>query len=298
MNSSLRAVISVVDGLDSTLPLSCSAIKQPTEQVPLMSDLVTLEMKGALALITLNRPQQRNAISEGLLRELNDVLDRLPSETRAIVLAGNGLHFCAGLDLNEHHGLVRSAVDFMRVCQAWHRVFDRLQYGGIPVVAALHGAVVGGGLELAAATHVRIVDPSTYFALPEGTKRIFTGGGATVRVARIVTPGRMVEMILTGRVLDAKAGLVLGLAHEISLPGEASSLAITTASRIALNATLCNYAIVTSISRIGDMSATDGMFAESLMAAVVKTGPEVQARLGTFVDKTLLKVAPESRRSA
>ena len=80
----------MVDGLDSTLPLSCSAIKQPTEQVPLMFDLVTLEMKGALALITLNRPQQRNAISEGLLRELNDVLDRLPSETRAIVLAGNG----------------------------------------------------------------------------------------------------------------------------------------------------------------------------------------------------------------
>jgi (methylthio)acryloyl-CoA hydratase len=259
-----------------------------------MSELVTLEMRGDVALVTLNRPEQRNAISEALLATLDRLLDRLPSNTRAIVLSGSGPHFCAGLDLKEHHGLARTAVDFMRVCQAWHRVFDRLQYGGIPVVAALHGAVVGGGLELAAATHVRIADPSTYFALPEGTKGIFTGGGATVRVARIITPGRMVEMMLTGRVLDAEAGRVLGLAHEISAPGASLETAIATATRIAKNAALSNYAVVTSISRIGDMSATDGMFAESLMAAVVQTGPEVQTRLGTFVDKTLAKVAPSA----
>lgn len=259
-----------------------------------MTDLVTLEMQGPVAVLALNRPKQRNAISEAALAQLDGALDRLPEGTRAIVLHGHGPHFCAGLDLKEHHGLARSAVDFMRVCQEWHRVFDRLQYGGIPVVAALHGAVVGGGLELAAATHVRIADPSTYFALPEGTKGIFTGGGATVRVARIITPGRMVEMMLTGRVLDAEAGLRLGLAHEICAPGQSLEVALATAAKIAQNAALSNYAVVSSISRIGDMSATDGMFAESLMAAVVQTGPEVQSRLGTFVDKSLPKVAPGS----
>lgn len=160
------------------------------------------------------------------------------------------------------------------------------------MIAALHGAVVGGGLELAAAAHVRIADATAYFALPEGTKGIFTGGGATVRVARIITPGRMVEMMLTGRVLDAQAGLALGLAHEICPPGKALEVALETAAKIARNASLSNYAVVTSISRIADMSATDGMFAESLMAAVVQTGPEVQSRLGTFVDKSLAKVAP------
>jgi enoyl-CoA hydratase/carnithine racemase len=257
-----------------------------------MPELVTLEMRGAVALITLNRPQQRNAISEEALAALERALDAVPREARAIVLTGNGPHFCAGLDLKEHHGLARSAVDFMRVCQEWHRIFDRIQYGGIPVVAALHGAVVGGGLELAAATHVRIADPSTYFALPEGTKGIFTGGGATVRVARIISPGRMVEMMLTGRVLDAQAGLALGLAHEVCAPGTVLATALATAATIAGNATLSNYAVVTSISRIADMSSTDGMFAESLMAAVVQTGPEVQARLATFVDKSLPKVQP------
>ena len=257
-----------------------------------MADLVTLEVKDRVSVLSLNRPAQRNAISEELLAALDLALGRLPAGTRAIVLHGHGPHFCAGLDLKEHHGLARSAVDFMRVCQEWHRVFDRLQYGGIPVIAALHGAVVGGGLELAAATHVRIADPTTYFALPEGTKGIFTGGGATVRVARIITPGRMVEMMLTGRVLDAEAGLKLGLAHEICAPGKSLETALATAAKIADNASLSNYAVVTSISRIGDMSATDGMFAESLMAAVVQTGPEVQTRLGTFVDKSLPKVAP------
>ena len=257
-----------------------------------MPEAVLLEARGDVALITLNRAERRNAIDEATLAALDATLSRLPATTRAIVLAGNGPHFCAGLDLKEHHELARSAVDFMRMCQEWHRVFDRLQYGGIPVIAALHGAVVGGGLELAAATHVRIADPSTYFALPEGTKGIYTGGGATVRVARIITTARMVEMMLTGRILDANAGLALGLAHEISAPGKALETALATAARIAENAQLSNYAICTSLARISDMSATDGMFAESLMAAVVQTGPEVQSRLGTFVDKTLAKVKP------
>jgi enoyl-CoA hydratase/carnithine racemase len=102
----------------------------------------------------------------------------------------------------------------------------------------------------------------------------------------------MVEMMLTGRILDAQAGLTLGLAHEISAPGKALETALAIAARIAQNAQLSNYAICTSLARISDMSATDGMFTESLMAAVVQTGPEVQSRLGTFVDKTLAKVKP------
>lgn len=252
---------------------------------------VTLTMDGPIAVVTMNRPAKRNAIDEHTLAVLDETFSSLPSGTRAVVLTGAGPHFCAGLDLKEHHDNERTAVDFMRVCQGWHRTFDKIQFGGIPVIGALHGAVVGGGLELAAATHIRIADPSTYFALPEGQKGIFTGGGATVRVARIITPGRMVEMMLTGRVLDANMGLTLGLAHEISAPGQSLELAMATARRVAQNAELSNYAMVTSISRIADMSSTDGMFAESLMAAVVQTGNEVQSRLGSFVNKTLPKVS-------
>ncbi len=255
---------------------------------------LTSEVDGEICVITLNRPHKRNAIGDEMLQELDTAFSSLGQDVKAVVLAANGPHFCAGLDLGEHHAKARSAAQFMRMCQAWHRVFDKIQYGGIPVIGALHGAVVGGGLELAAATHIRVADPGTYFALPEGQKGIFTGGGATVRVARIISASRMVEMMLTGRVVGVQDGVALGLVHEIAQPGACLAAAMALAKKVAANAPLSNYAIVTSISRIAEMSSAEGLFAESLMAAVVQTGNEVQSRLGAFVDKSLPKVALEA----
>lgn len=151
--------------------------------------------------------------------------------------------------------------------------------------------IVGGGLELAAAAHIRVAGPSTYFALPEGQKEIFTGGGATVRAARIISASRMVEIMLTGRMLDVQAGATFGLVREVSAPGACLASAMAIAKKLAANASLSNHAIVTSISRIPEMSSVEGLFAESLMAAVAQTGTDIQARLGSFVDRSLPKVA-------
>lgn len=252
---------------------------------------LTTHSDGEICTITLNRPAKRNAISDDVLAELDDAFSSLGAEVRAVVLAANGPHFCAGLDLGEHHARARTAAEFMHMCQAWHRVFDKIQFSGIPVIGALHGAVVGGGLELAAATHIRVAELNTFFALPEGQKGIFTGGGATVRVARIITPSRMVEMMLTGRVVDVHAGVSMGLVHEVAEPGGSLEAARALAKKVAGNAPLSNYAIVTSISRIAEMSSAEGLFAESLMAAVVQTGNDVQSRLGSFVDKSMPKVS-------
>lgn len=249
---------------------------------------------GPVGIVTLNRAHRRNALDEDAIAELYHHFSHVPPGIRSILLTAEGEHFCAGLDLKEHHDKARSAVDFMKVCQSWHRAFDRIQHGGIPVVACLQGAVVGGGLELASAAHVRVADKGTFFALPEGTRGIFTGGGATVRTARIISSPRMVEMMLTGRVLDAEEGHALGLTHYVcgtpKTPETARQLGLELAHRMADNAVLSNYAIVTSLSRIADMSATDGLFAEGLMAAVVQTGADVQDRLGDFVNKKAPKV--------
>jgi (methylthio)acryloyl-CoA hydratase len=148
---------------------------------------ITVEQEGDVTTVTLAREAQRNAVNEVMLSEIENVFREPPEGTRCFVLAAKGAHFCAGLDLREHHDKNRTPIEFMKLCQNWHRTFDHIQFGGIPVVAALQGAVVGGGLELAAATHVRLAEPSTFFALPEGQRGIFTGGGATVRVARIIT---------------------------------------------------------------------------------------------------------------
>src|SRR5690606_6833751 len=116
--------------------------------------------------------------------------------------------------------------------------------GEVPVISALTGAVIGGGLELAAATHVRVAEPDTFFQLPEGQHGIFVGGGASVRIPRIIGAGRMVEMMLTGRKVDAQEGLALGLAHYIAEPDAALEMAMSIAKKVAGNAFLSNYAIV------------------------------------------------------
>jgi (methylthio)acryloyl-CoA hydratase len=253
----------------------------------------TLEtrLEGSVAVVMLNRPERRNALDELAVAEIEHYFSAPPSEARVILLAARGPHFCAGLDLKEHHVKQRSPAEFMRVCQGWHRAFDRIQHGGIPVVAALQGAVVGGGLELASAAHVRVGDETSYFALPEGQWGIFTGGGATVRTARLVTPNRMIEMMLTGRVMDAEEGMQFGLLNYLAEPGGAFDQAMSLARKIAGNAPLSNYSIVAGINKIWEMSATDGLFTESLLAALVQTSPEVQTRLREFVEKRAAKVA-------
>lgn len=257
--------------------------------------LLTSEI-GDVGIVRLNRAHKRNALDESAIAEIDAYFSGIPSHLRAILMTAEGDHFCAGLDLKEHHDKARSGLAFMRVCQGWHRAFDKIQHGGIPVVACLQGAVVGGGLELASAAHVRVADSGTFFALPEGTRGIFTGGGATVRTARILSAPRMVEMMLTGRVVDAQEGRRLGLAHYVCDPakGEAPApeLALALAQKIAKNAVLSNYAIVTAISRIADMSATDGLFTEGLVMAMVQQGHDVQQRLGEFVNEKADKVRP------
>ncbi len=258
-----------------------------------MTDYITIAQLDAVTKVTLARPDKRNCINEDMLEEIDQVFRKPPKGTRCFVLAAMGAHFCAGLDLREHFDKDRSPVEFMRVCTNWHKAFDQIQFGGIPVVAALQGAVVGGGLELAAAAHVRIAETSTFFALPDGQRGIFTGGGATVRVARIITPARMVDMMLAARTYDAQRGFDLGLAHEVVDPGQGVVRAMALAAQIATHPPMTNFAITTGIARINDMSSTDGLFAEGLLQAAVQTNPDIRARLAAFLGKETKRLEPE-----
>jgi (methylthio)acryloyl-CoA hydratase len=255
---------------------------------------IIVEQDDAVTTVTLNREDKRNCINEDMLEEIDHVFRKPPKGTRCFVLAAKGPHFCAGLDLKEHFDKDRSPVEFMRVCQNWHKAFDQIQLGGTPVVAVVQGAVVGGGLELAAATHVRIAEPSTFFALPEGQRGIFTGGGATVRVARIITPARMVDMMLAARTYDAKRGLDVGLAHEIVDEGQGLKRAKELAKQIATHPPTTNFAITTGIARINDMSMTDGLFAEGLLQAAVQTNPDIRERLAAFFGKQTKRLEPDA----
>lgn len=242
-----------------------------------------LEIDGDIATIVFDRPDKRNAMNDALVAELDAFFSNPPEGVNAVILTGSGGHFCAGLDLAEHEH--REPVEGVYHSRNWHRVADLIEFGGLPVLSALTGAVIGGGLEIAAATHVRIAEPSVRFQLPEGRRGIFVGGGATVRVSRIIGADRMREMMLTARNYGAEDGLRLGLAHYSVGEGEALPLARKLARRIADNAPFSNYLMINALPRINDMSRGDGLFAESLAAAMSQTSDGAKEGLRAFLEK-------------
>jgi (methylthio)acryloyl-CoA hydratase len=255
-------------------------------------DLLQVSVGGPVLHVRLNRPAKRNALSDPLIQQLHTVFINLPEGVRAAVISGDGSHFCAGLDLSElvardiHSGVLHSRM--------WHAAFDALQFGSVPVVAALHGAVVGGGLELAAACHIRVADDSTYYGLPEGQRGIFVGGGGAARIPRLIGVARMTDLMMTGRVFDAQEGQQIGLSQYLVPEGESLAKALALAERIATNAPMSNFAVMHALPRIADQSQSEGLFTESLMAAVAESTPEAQDRLRAFLEGRAGKVVKAS----
>jgi len=246
------------------------------------------ELHGEVAVLRLSRPHKRNALDDETVFGLETFVQELPGTVKAVVLHGAGDHFSAGLDLNElTERDFAEAVDHSR---GWHRVFEQIEFGKVPVVTVLHGAVVGGGLELACATHVRVAERSAYYGLPEGTRGIFVGGGGSVRIPRIIGVSRMMEMMLTGRTYDAEEGLALGLSHYLVEPGEGLKKGIELATRIAGNTSLTNFAIIQALPRIAESDRTSGYLTESLVASLTQSGGEAKARLKAFLEKRAPKV--------
>jgi enoyl-CoA hydratase/carnithine racemase len=250
--------------------------------------LLRIGIAGALAHVCLNRPAKRNAISDALIAQLHTAFVNLPPEVRAVVLSGDGEHFCAGLDLSEL--VERDVAEGVLHSRMWHAAFDAIQFGRVPVIAVLHGAVVGGGLELAAACHLRVAEASTYFGLPEGQRGLFVGGGGSARIPRLMGVARMSDMMLTGRVYSAEEGERAGLAQYLVGDGEGLAKAVELAQRIAANAPLSNFAVMHALPRIADQSQSEGLFTESLMAAVAESTPDAKERLRAFLDKRAPKV--------
>ncbi|WP_114970290.1 crotonase/enoyl-CoA hydratase family protein [Rhodoferax ferrireducens] len=241
-----------------------------------------------IAVIRLTRGAKRNALNDGLILALRDLFEKMPIGVRAAVIDGEGEHFCAGLDLSELQD--RDAGQGLHHSRMWHAALECVQYGPVPVIAALHGAVVGGGLELASACHIRVADDTTFYALPEGSRGIFVGGGGAVRIPRLIGAARMTDMMLTGRVFNAQDGERIGLAQYLVPQGTAFDKALELAARIAQNAPLTNYALTHVLPRIAEQPADQGYMTEAMMAAIAQSAPEAKERVRAFLDGRAAKV--------
>ncbi len=251
-------------------------------------NLLRIELSETVAHLRLMRPAKRNAINDLLVSQIHTALTNLPTEVRALVISGEGDHFCAGLDLSELSE--KSTFEGVLHSRRWHAAMDALQFGPVPVVVVMHGAVVGGGLELASAAHIRVAEDSAYYGLPEGQRGIFVGGGASARVPRLIGVARMTDMMLTGRVYDADEGQRCGLSQYRVANGEGLAKGIELAAKIASNAPLSNYAVTQALPRIADLSQSDGLFVESLMAAIAQGDDAAKQRVRAFLEGRAGKV--------
>ena len=251
-------------------------------------DLLQISLDGPVIHVRLNRPAKRNSISDSMIKQLHTCFINLPDGVKAAVVSGEGTHFCAGLDLSELvERNIGSAVLHSRM---WHAAFDAIQFGRVPVVAVLHGAVVGGGLELASSCHIRVAEASAYFGLPEGQRGIFVGGGGSVRIPRLIGVARMSDLMLTGRVFDADECAQMGLVNYVVPEGEGLAKGFALAQRIATNAPMSNYAVTHVLPRIADQAQSEGLITEALMAAVAESTPDAQDRLRAFLEGRANKV--------
>ena len=252
---------------------------------------LTLDCQDDIAIVRLDRASKRNALNDALIIALRDTFQNLPKSVRAVVVDGAGEHFCAGLDLSELKE--RDAAQGVMHSRTWHQALDCLQFGTVPVIAALHGAVVGGGLELASACHIRVSDTTTFYALPEGTRGIFVGGGGSVRIPKLIGVARMTDMMLTGRVYNAEDGERIGLAQYVVPEGQALAKAVELAKRVATNAPMTNSALMHALPRIAEQPADHGLFTEALISGIAQDAPAAKERVRAFLEGRAAKVSKD-----
>jgi enoyl-CoA hydratase/carnithine racemase len=267
---------------------------QPEESIALdLPPSLRATRRGVIAHLRLARPEKRNALDDVTVLGIETFFTKLPDDVRAVVLSGEGQHFSAGLDLSE---VAEDLSPLERVLHSrmWHRAFEAIQFGRTPVVTTMHGAVVGGGLELAAATHIRIAERSTYYGLPEGQRGIFLGGGGSVRIARLIGVPWVQDLMLTGRTLNAEEGHAAGITQYLVDDGKGLEKAFELAAKAASNTATTNFAVLHALPRIAETHASSGLLTESLMATIAEMSPEATQRLKDFLEKRASKVLRQS----
>lgn len=224
---------------------------------------VLVERKGRVEVWTLHRPAARNALSRALVEELAGHLERVDADgaVAAVVLTGAGDQaFCAGADLKERALMSEEEVrGFLQRLRAMARAVEKSDR---VFIAAVNGAALGGGCELALACDLRVASANAQFGLTEVTLGIIPGGGGTVRLARLIGPGRAKDLILTGRRVGASEALELALIQRLARERSALEEGLALAEAVAQNAPLALAAAKHAIDEGLDRELDDALTLE------------------------------------
>jgi len=244
------------------------------------------EKKENIGLLTINRPEKMNALSQELTAELSLLLDEIENddELRVIVITGAGdKAFVAGADINE---LVdRDARLGRRVSRERQEIFSRIENLHVPVIAAVNGYALGGGLELALACSIRICSEKAQFGAPEVKLGIIPGDGGTQRLPRLVGQGRAMEMIITGDFIDAQEAYRIGLVNKVFPPEKLKEEAMELAKKIASRPPLAVRYAKEAVNRSQEGDSASGFALESYLHALSCTTEDKKEGVSAFLEK-------------
>ncbi len=244
------------------------------------------EKKENIGLLIIDRPEKMNAISQELTAELSQLLDEIENDEklRVLVITGSGdKAFVAGADINE---LVdRDARLGRRVSRERQESFSRIENLHVPVIAAVNGYALGGGLELALACSIRICSEKAQFGAPEVKLGIIPGDGGTQRLPRLVGHGRAMEMIITGDFIDAQEAYRIGLVNKVFPAEKLKEAAMELAQKIASRPPLAVRYAKEAVNRSQEGDTASGFALESYLHALSCTTEDKKEGVSAFLEK-------------
>lgn len=245
---------------------------------------ILVDEKDGLATITLNRPEQRNAIDREMIDEMHHALDRLAEADSigALVLTGaGGQAFAAGADIAQLRD--RRRADALKAINS--TLFMKLEQFPFPTIAAIQGFALGGGCEMAMACDLRVAGRSSKFGQPEVGLGILAGAGAIERLPRLVGLGRAKELLYTARMIDAEEALRIGLVNQVVDDGKALEAALALAQSIAKNDRLAVRLTKASLNASARSNDQVGIAIDAIAQAVCFESEEKVRRMTAFLER-------------
>ncbi len=251
-----------------------------------MYENLLFEKKGNVAIVTVNRPEKLNALNDATITELGKVFEEVKNddEIYVAILTGAGEKaFVAGADIKELNAM--NVVGGEAMSAKGQAVFNAIENLGKPVIAAVNGYALGGGCELAMACHIRLASDKAVFGQPEVNLGIIPGYGGTQRLARLVNPGRALEYILTGDMINAEEAFRVGLVNHVYSANELMNKAMELAEKIASKGQIAVRMAVKAVVATKETSQNEGQKLEAGLFAVCMGSEDFKEGTSAFLEK-------------
>ncbi|MDI9643538.1 MAG: enoyl-CoA hydratase-related protein [Archaeoglobaceae archaeon] len=244
---------------------------------------VLYNVEGKIGIATLNRPEKLNALDMKTRVELKEILERAEKEVRVLIITGTGKAFAAGADINEL--VKRDPLMSLEATKFGTELFAKIEELEIPVIAAINGLALGGGLELAMGCDIRIASTKAKFGQPEINIGIFPGGGGTQRLPRLVGMGMAKKLVLTGEMITAEEAYRIGLVEELVEPEKLMDRAKEIANKIIEKSAVAVKLAKKALNASMNTPLREGLRYEASLFSILFASEEAKKLMKDFLEK-------------